>query len=296
MVRATLGGRRAHQHDGTLHVWLLPTGDDEQSQGALRRTGRAPLHPQRACSTGTAAGRPQGETKHGNYNAWLAAARRRLRLLRLRRHRPRARSPNFLERMLGFTSATDVAFVDRARRSTATDTSAVTKAAESQQFLFHALIQRAGSLRRPDVRRHQRTSCASRPVHQIGGSVRLRSPRTWRPASRCTAQQEPRATGHHWRLRLHARTSLAVGEGPRPGPTSSRSRCAGRAARTRRCLKQVLEGAVQHAARAALQRTRSMLVYYPMTAVNWFLGVPSSCVLFLWLGALRAPRSPRPSG
>ncbi|CAM5559934.1 cellulose synthase (UDP-forming) OS=Streptomyces microflavus OX=1919 GN=G3I39_36355 PE=4 SV=1 [Streptomyces microflavus] len=27
-----------------------------------------------------------------------------------------------------------------------------------------------------------------------------------------------------------------------------------------------------------------MLVYYPMTAVNWLLGV-GSCVLFLWFGA-----------
>ncbi|WP_374198615.1 glycosyltransferase, partial [Streptomyces sp. ISL-111] len=27
-----------------------------------------------------------------------------------------------------------------------------------------------------------------------------------------------------------------------------------------------------------------MLVYYPMTAVNWLLGV-LSCVLFLWFGA-----------
>lgn len=27
-----------------------------------------------------------------------------------------------------------------------------------------------------------------------------------------------------------------------------------------------------------------MLVYYPMTAINWLLGI-LSCVLFLWLGA-----------
>ncbi|NEE61024.1 glycosyltransferase, partial [Streptomyces sp. SID8455] len=52
--------------------------------------------------------------------------------------------PNFLERMMGYFRDPDVAFVVGPQVYGNYD-SAVTKAAESQQFLFHALIQRAGN-------------------------------------------------------------------------------------------------------------------------------------------------------
>src|SRR5918999_1725243 len=52
--------------------------------------------------------------------------------------------PNYLERMLGFFRDPDVGFVIGPQVYGNYDT-AVTKAAESQQFLFHALIQRAGN-------------------------------------------------------------------------------------------------------------------------------------------------------
>ena len=77
--------------------------------------------------------------------------------------------PNYLERMLGYFRDPDVAFVVGPQVYGNYDT-AVTKAAESQQFLFHALIQRAGNrYGAPDVRRHQQRRARSARCKQIGG-------------------------------------------------------------------------------------------------------------------------------
>ncbi|CAM5455154.1 hypothetical protein SFUMM280S_02894 [Streptomyces fumanus] len=85
----------------------------------------------------------RGRTKHGNYNAWLEAHGDDYDFFASvdTDHEP---LPNYLERMLGFFRDPDVAFVIGPQVYGNYD-NPVTKAAESQQFLFHALIQQAGN-------------------------------------------------------------------------------------------------------------------------------------------------------
>ena len=127
----------------------------------------------------------KARTKHGNYNAWLAMHGDDYDYFASvdTDHVP---LPNFLERMMGYFRDPDVAFVV-GPQVYGNYTTPVTKAAESQQFLFHALIQRAGNRYRAPmfvgtnnvVRDHGRSSRSA--------ACTTRSPRTWPPASRYTA-------------------------------------------------------------------------------------------------------------
>ena len=157
-----------------------------------------------------AEGPHRARTKHGNYNAWLDAHGDDYDFFASvdTDHVP---LPNYLERMLGYFRDPDVGFVIGPQVYGNYDTF-VTKAAESQQFLFHALIQRAGNrYGAPDVRRHQQRRADQRRSSRSAGCT-TRSPRTWRPASRCTAHAT-RRTGKKWRS-VYTPDVLAVGEGP----------------------------------------------------------------------------------
>lgn len=110
--------------------------------------------------------------------------------------------PDFLERMLGYLRDPDVAFVV-GPQVYGNYTGLVTKAAESQQFLFHALIQRLKQpLPRAHVRRHEqrrqdlRAQADRRPVRlrHRGHGHRLRA-----------APQEEPADRSPLALRLHPR-------------------------------------------------------------------------------------------
>jgi hypothetical protein len=143
MVTKTLEAAVRLRHRGLMHVWLLDEGDDPEVKAVCGRLGvhhftrkgvekwNRPRAPHRA------------KTKHGNYNAWLEAHGDEYDYFASvdTDHVP---LPNYLERMLGFFRDPDVGFVIGPQVYGNYD-NPVTKAAESQQFLFHALIQRAGN-------------------------------------------------------------------------------------------------------------------------------------------------------
>ena len=89
MVRATLEAAVRLTHTGPLDIWLLDEGDDEQAKALCAELGVRHFTRKGVPEWNRAKGAHRARTKHGNYNAWLARARRPLRLLRLRRHRPR---------------------------------------------------------------------------------------------------------------------------------------------------------------------------------------------------------------
>ena len=114
-----------------------------------RRRACARCATRSACTTSPAAAssewnQPSGpfkaKTKHGNYNAWLDAhgASYDFWLSVDTDHVP---LPSFAERMLGYFRDPDVAFVVGPQVYGNYD-NFVTKCAESQQFVFHGLIQR----------------------------------------------------------------------------------------------------------------------------------------------------------
>jgi hypothetical protein len=278
MVRATLEGAVRLRHDGPLDVWLLDEGDDAAAKALCEELGVR--HFTRA---GVPAwNRPKGvhkaRTKHGNYNAWLAMHGDGYDFFASvdTDHVP---LPNFLERMLGYFRDPDVAFVV-GPQVYGNYTSAVTKAAESQQFLFHALIQRAGNRYRAPMFVGTNNIVRISALKQVGGlydsvtedmATGFELHRTRNPG-----------TGRHWRS-VYTPDVLAVGEGPASWTDFFTQQLRWSRGTYETLLKQYWKAPFRTPPGRLLNYTL-MLVYYPMTAVNWFLGV-LSCVLFLWLGA-----------
>src|SRR6202034_502906 len=83
------------------------------------------------------------KTKHGNHTRWLweYAGDYDVVMFVDTDHVP---LPNFAERLLGYFRDPDVAFVV-APQVYGNYSGFVTRSAESQQFLFHSLLQRAGN-------------------------------------------------------------------------------------------------------------------------------------------------------
>lgn len=143
MVAATLRGAVAIRHAGPLDVWLLDEGDDPGARALCAALGARHFTRKGRPEWNTKKGAHRARTKHGNYNAWLARNGDDYDYFASvdTDHVP---LPNYLERMLGFFRDPDVAFVV-GPQVYGNYQASVTKAAESQQYLFHALIQRAGN-------------------------------------------------------------------------------------------------------------------------------------------------------
>ncbi|QGV78448.1 glycosyltransferase family 2 protein [Streptomyces ficellus] len=278
MVRATLEGAVRVTHAGPLDVWLLDEGDDGQAKALCRELGVR--HFTRA---GVPAwNRPKGvhkaRTKHGNYNAWIAMHGDEYDFFASvdTDHVP---LPNFLERTLGYFRDPDIAFVV-GPQVYGNYTAPVTKAAESQQFLFHALIQRAGN------RYHAPMFVGTNNVVRVSALLQIGGLYDSITEDMATGFELHRTTnpltGRLWRS-VYTPDVLAVGEGPASWTDFFTQQLRWSRGTYETLLKQYGKGFFRLPPGRLLNYTL-MLVYYPMTAVNWFLGV-LSCVLFLCLGA-----------
>ncbi|MER7106673.1 glycosyltransferase family 2 protein [Streptomyces sp. NPDC000229] len=278
MVRATLEGAVRVTHDGRLDVWLLDEGDDEQAKALCRELGVRHFTRAGVPAWNRTSGVHKARTKHGNYNAWIAMHGDDYDFFASvdTDHVP---LPNFLERTLGYFRDPDVAFVV-GPQVYGNYTSPVTKAAESQQFLFHALIQRAGNRYHAPMFVGTNNVVRVRAVKQVGG---LYDSITEDMATGFELHRtvNPR-TGHLWRS-VYTPDVLAVGEGPASWTDFFTQQLRWSRGTYETLFKQYGKAFFRLPPGRLLNYTL-MLVYYPMTAVNWFLGI-LSCVLFLWLGA-----------
>lgn len=278
MVRATLEGAVRVTHDGRLDVWLLDEGDDEQAKALCRQLGVRHFTRAGVPAWNRPTGVHKARTKHGNYNAWIAMHGDDYDFFASvdTDHIP---LPNFLERTLGYFRDPDIAFVV-GPQVYGNYTSPVTKAAESQQFLFHALIQRAGNRYHAPMFVGTNNVVRVRAVEQIGGL--------------CDSITEDMATGFQLHRTVNPRTGrpwrsvytpdvLAVGEGPVSWTDFFSQQLRWSRGTYETLFKQYWRAFFRMPPGRLLNYTL-MLVYYPMTAVNWFLGI-LSCVLFLWFGA-----------
>ncbi|MFE4829665.1 glycosyltransferase family 2 protein [Streptomyces sp. NPDC056672] len=278
MARATLEGAVRLRHSGPLDVWLLDEGDDSEARALCEELGVRHFTRHGVPEWNQGKGAHKARTKHGNYNAWIALHGEEYDFFASvdTDHIP---LPNFLERMMGYFRDPDIAFVV-GPQVYGNYTSPVTKAAESQQFLFHALIQRAGN--RYDAPMFVGTNNVVRiaAVKQIGGLY--------------DSITEDMATGFELHRRLNPRTGrfwrsvytpdvLAVGEGPASWTDFFTQQLRWSRGTYETLFTQYWKAPFQMP-RGRLFSYTLMLVYYPMTAVNWLLGI-LSCVLFLWLGA-----------
>ncbi|WP_406392090.1 glycosyltransferase family 2 protein [Streptomyces sp. NBC_00887] len=278
MVRATLQGAVAVRHAGLLDVWLLDEGDDPGARMLCAELGVHHFTRSGVPEWNRATGPHKARTKHGNYNAWIAKYGAAYDFFASidTDHVPQ---PNFLERMLGYFRDPDTAFVV-GPQVYGNYEAAVTKAAESQQFLFHALIQRAGNRYGAPMFVGTNNVVRIAALRQVGG---LYDSITEDMATgfEIHCHRNP-LTGRHWRS-VYTPDVLAVGEGPASWTDFFTQQLRWSRGTYETLLRQYGKTWFRMPPGRLLSYTL-MLAYYPMSAVNWLLGV-LSCVLFLWLGA-----------
>ncbi|GGX42064.1 glycosyltransferase family 2 protein [Streptomyces fructofermentans] len=278
MVRATLEGAVRVTHAGPVDVWLLDEGDDEQARAMCAELGVGHFTRRGVPEWNRAKGVHKARTKHGNYNAWIAMHGGAYEFFASvdTDHVP---LPEFLERMLGYFRDPDVAFVV-GPQVYGNYTAPVTKAAESQQFLFHALIQRAGNRYRAPMFVGTNNVVRIAAVQQIGGLCDSIT-EDMATGFELHRRRNP-VTGRHWQS-VYTPDVLAVGEGPVSWTDFFTQQTRWSRGTYETLFKQYWKAPFTMPPGRFFSYTL-MLVYYPMTAVNWLLGI-LSCVLFLCFGA-----------
>ncbi|MFE9335749.1 glycosyltransferase family 2 protein [Streptomyces sp. NPDC007063] len=278
MVTRTLEAAMRVRHRGTLHVWLLDEGDDPEVKEVCRRLGVHHFSRKGIARWNTAEGAFRARTKHGNYNAWLDAHGDDYDFFAGvdTDHVP---LPNYLERMLGYFRDPDVGFVIGPQVYGNYD-NFVTKAAESQQFLFHALIQRAGNRYRAPMFVGTSNAVRITALKAIGG---LYDSITEDMATgfEMHRRRNP-ATGNTWRS-VYTPDVLAVGEGPNAWTDFFTQQLRWSRGTYETILKQYWRGLGSMPPGKMFNYTLLML-FYPASALNWILAA-LSCALFLGLGA-----------
>ncbi|MFI6336752.1 glycosyltransferase family 2 protein [Streptomyces sp. NPDC050535] len=278
MLRATLEGAVRITHTGPLDVWLLDEGDDEQAKALCAELGVRHFTRFGVPEWNRDKGVHKARTKHGNYNAWIAMHGAEYEFFASvdTDHVPLA---NFLERMMGYFRDPDVAFVV-GPQVYGNYENPVTKAAESQQFLFHALIQRAGNCYRAPMFVGTNNVVRIAALRQVGG---LYDSITEDMATGFELHRHRNpGTGRHWRS-VYTPDVLAVGEGPASWTDFFTQQMRWSRGTYETLFKQFWKAPFTMPPGRLFSYTM-MLVYYPMTAVNWLLGI-LSCFLFLWFGA-----------
>lgn len=278
MVTRTLQAAVRLRHRGLLHVWLLDEGDDPGVKEVCARLGVHHFTRKGVARWNRPTGAHRARTKHGNYNAWLDAHGAEYDFFASvdTDHVP---LPNYLERMLGYFRDPDVGFVIGPQVYGNYDTF-VTKAAESQQFLFHALIQRAGNRYGAPMFVGTSNAVRIRALRQIGG---LYDSITEDMATGFEMHRHRNpATGRKWRS-VYTPDVLAVGEGPAAWTDFFTQQLRWSRGTYETILKQFWKGFYSLPPGRFLNYTM-MIVFYPLSALNWILAA-LSCALFLGLGA-----------
>nr|WP_247200736.1 cellulose synthase catalytic subunit [Streptomyces sp. LBUM 1481] len=278
MVTKTLEAAVRLRHRGLLHVWLLDEGDDPAVKTVCARLGVHHFSRKGIAKWNQPKGPHRAKTKHGNYNAWLDAHGDDYDFFASvdTDHIP---LPNYLERMLGFFRDPNIGFVIGPQVYGNYD-NFVTKAAESQQFLFHALIQRAGNRYGAPMFVGTSNAVRIRALKQIGG---LYDSITEDMATGFEIHRHKNpATGKKWRS-VYTPDVLAVGEGPSAWTDFFTQQMRWSRGTYETILKQYWKGWYSLPPSKLFNYTM-MIIFYPMSALNWILAA-LSCALFLGLGA-----------
>ncbi|MFD9485592.1 glycosyltransferase family 2 protein [Streptomyces sp. NPDC059991] len=278
MVTRTLEAAVRIRHRGLMHVWLLDEGDDPAVKEVCARLGVHHFSRKGVARWNQPKGPHRAKTKHGNYNAWLEAHGGDYDFFASvdTDHVP---LPNYLERMLGYFRDPDIGFVIGPQVYGNYDTF-VTKAAESQQFLFHALIQRAGNKYGAPMFVGTSNAVRISALKQIGG---LYDSITEDMATGFEMHRHANpATGNKWRS-VYTPDVLAVGEGPTAWTDFFTQQLRWSRGTYETILKQYWKG-IGTLPFGKLFNYTMMIIFYPMSALNWILAA-LSCALFLGLGA-----------
>jgi len=278
MVERTLRAARAIRHPGRYDVWLLDEGDDDEVKTMCARIGVRHFTRRGRAGYNTEAGAFKARTKHGNYNSWVSdhGAEYDVFVSVDPDHVP---MPNFCERLLGYFRDPDVAFVVGPQIYGNYD-NVVTRWAESQQYLFHSLLQRAGN--RLGVSMLVGTNNAVR-ISALRGIGGLQDSITEDMATSLVLHSARNPdSGKRWRS-VYTPDVLAVGE----GPSSWTDYFTQQHRWSRGTNEVVVTSFARFLWRLGFRRALHyalLMSYYPLTALAWLLGAVNA-VCYLVLGA-----------
>ncbi|MER6301934.1 cellulose synthase catalytic subunit [Kitasatospora sp. NPDC001539] len=281
MVRATLVAARAVRHDGPYDVWLLDEGNDPAMRALCTELGVRHFTRSGRPHWNRPKGRFRARSKHGNYNAWLQAHGEDYDFW-VSVDTDHVPLPDFCERMLGYFRDPDVAFVvgPQVYGNYRSSGSAVTKFSESQQYLFHALVQRAGNRYGAPMFVGTNNAVRIRALQSIGGlydsvtedmATGLEFHRSRNPES-----------GARWKS-VYTPDVLAVGEGPSSWTDFFSQQLRWSRGSYETLLTQFWR-VMWRLPPGRLLNYSLMVGFYPMAALTWLLGGVSS-VLYLGFGA-----------
>ncbi|GAA2685524.1 glycosyltransferase family 2 protein [Actinoplanes palleronii] len=282
MVEKTLRAARKVRYDGHYEVWLLDEGDDPRVKLMCQRRGIRHFSRKGVERWNTGSGAFKAKTKHGNYNSWLDAHGDAYDVF-VSVDPDHVPLPNFCERLLGYFRDPDVAFVVGPQVYGNYD-NRITRWAESQQYLFHSLLQRAGNRRGIAMLVGTNNAVRIAALKSIGG---LQDSITEDMATSLAVHAAKNAaTGQRWRS-VYTPDVLAVGEGP-----SSWTDFFTQQHRWSRGTDEVVArrflGLIRRLGAGRAMHYALLMSYYPLTAVAWLLGaVNATC--FLLLGAKGVP-------
>ncbi|MBI2684364.1 MAG: glycosyltransferase [Actinobacteria bacterium] len=268
MLETTLRAMARVRHRGVIDVFVLDEGGSEDVARLCERVGAIHFSRHGVERWNTPSGSFAAKTKHGNINAFLE-----------RHHRDydvvcgvdtdHAPVPTYCERMLGYFRDPTIGYVASPQVYENSKRSLVARMAESQQFLFHAIIQRAGNRSRSPMFVGTNYAVRVEALMAIGGIQ--------------ASITEDALTG----VALHAAgwTSvytpdvLAVGEGPSYWTdyfTQQYRWARGTMEIWRRHVRDV-----RRLSGSARFNYFLMFTYYPTAALTWIMGVASSVVYML---------------
>jgi cellulose synthase/poly-beta-1,6-N-acetylglucosamine synthase-like glycosyltransferase len=265
LAEKTLRAALKVRHDGPFDVWLLDEGNDPDVKAMCARLGVYHYSRKGRPEYNQESGPFKAKAKHGNYNAWMDIYGDNYDFW-VSVDTDHVPHPNFAERLLGYFRDPDVAFVVGPQVYGNYD-NFVTKAAESQQYLFHSVIQRAGN--RFGTAMFVGTNNAVRisALKAIGG---LADSITEDAASSITWHSERNLeTGNVYKS-VYTPDVLAVGEGP-----SSWADYFIQQGRWARGTDEVMLRRFWTARGLPLIRRLHyglLMSYYPSAALSWILG------------------------
>ncbi len=277
IVERTLAAALAVRHAGPLDVWLLDEGDAPEIRAACARLGVRHFSRRGVERWNRVAGPHRAKTKHGNYNAWLEAHGDDYDFF-VSVDPDHVPLGNFCERLLGYFRDPDVAFVVGPQVYGNFD-GFVTRAAESQQYLFHSLLQRAANRNWCAMLVGTNNAVRISALRSIGG---LQDSITEDMAtSLAIHRRRNTATGRRWKS-VYTPDVLAVGEGPSSWTDFFNQQL--------RWARGTCDVVVRSFWRTGWTlgpgrwlQYALLLAYYPTTAAAWTLGVLNG-LIYLTLG------------
>jgi cellulose synthase/poly-beta-1,6-N-acetylglucosamine synthase-like glycosyltransferase len=278
IVTRTLQAALQIRHAGTFDVWLLDEGGDPSVQSLCARMGVLYFTRKGLDQYNRPAGAYKAKSKHGNYNSWLWSHGDEYDFMISvdPDHVPLA---NFAERFLGYFRDRDIAFVVGPQVYGNFD-GFVTKSAESQQFLFHSVVQRAGNRTRTPMFVGTNLAVRIKALKGVGGLQDSVTEDIATGLAIHTARNPE--SGERWGS-VYTPDVIAVGE----GPTTFTDYFSQQYRWSRGTYDLLLKRFWRSAHKLSPRRFVHYVLlasYYPTTAIAWILGIFNSA-LFMVAGA-----------